>query len=643
MSAIWGYIDFNNEACSVASMAYEYKRKCRLDSIKEQPFKNALFGHGLQIINDEDEYEQLPYILDDGETIITADCILDNREDLISQLCVGVDKSRIPDGKLISLAYEKWYYDFPKHLKGLFSIAIYNHKMKELFLCTDQTASRCLYYYKDEQKYIFSTLLSPMLQVQQDLVSNEKYIKDYLALPGLLPVLSPVDTPYEDVYMVEAGNYILFDLQTSSKKCVRYYTPQNIKVSGGINKAKEQFLKVYSDAVRVACRTKGKVALTLSGGFDSTSVAVLAAKELADQNKTLTSYTYVPFYKEVAKEKKAFQITDETQLVMKTVERYPNIVPNFEDDGGKNILENMEEVIDVLEIPYKAVVNMATLLRIYKKAADSGHKIVLNGQYGNSTVSYGDINVALYHLYCHNNYAKYIQYFSSYCKLSGLSRKQSFFPLLKAFKYAKDHDNKYAGYTQQDLSNPFVKKEILEEYGLTKADEYYNLLSSANILKSHADYSKEVFYPALLNYMGEIETKLSLYTGAIIRDPTKDINIFSYCLAIPYEYFCYKGIPRYLIRGFMKDLIPEDILYPIKRKGVQNADWLMRLNKDFEEVKHQLLVEMEKGKIKEYVDEKKWDYFIKGQTDISREMESEYLHSFVLYNLSKTLKLLQFS
>ena len=59
MSAIWGRIDFNSNTCRVETMASEYKRKCKLDRIREIHYENTLFGSGLQIINDEDEYEDI--------------------------------------------------------------------------------------------------------------------------------------------------------------------------------------------------------------------------------------------------------------------------------------------------------------------------------------------------------------------------------------------------------------------------------------------------------------------------------------------------------------------------------------------------------------------------------------------------------
>ena len=154
MSAVWGHISRGKDRSSVDTMASEYRRKCKLDGITETLFKNALIGFGQQIINEEDRHEAMPYIADGGDTIIVADAIIDNKDELIEELIPvrerPADASEIPSGKLITLAYEKWHYDLARHLKGLFSVAVYNTREGKLFLCVDQCACRCLYYHADD-------------------------------------------------------------------------------------------------------------------------------------------------------------------------------------------------------------------------------------------------------------------------------------------------------------------------------------------------------------------------------------------------------------------------------------------------------------------------------------------------------------
>ena len=95
---------------------------------------------------------------------------------------------------------------------------------------------------------------------------------------------------------------------------------------------KEKFLDTYSRAAQKAVRTDDNVGISLSSGFDSSSVAALASIELEKEKKTLYSYTYVPFY-EINKEAYPENfVLDETEAVKKFAGKYPNIIANFEND-----------------------------------------------------------------------------------------------------------------------------------------------------------------------------------------------------------------------------------------------------------------------------------------------------------------------
>ena len=561
-------------------MASEYERKCKLDRITEKPFKNALFGHGLQVINDEDEFEEMPYVVDDGNTILTADCILDNRDELIKEFSISDAATLVPDGRLICMAYEKWKYDFVKHIQGLFSVAVYNSVEKKLFLCTDRTSSRCLYYFKNCNSCTFSTLISPIKKLFPNIERNEMYIKDFLLIPGLMPNISSEETPWEGIFIIEAGCSV--SVTEESVRAERYWEPEKQDLPRNINKLKEIFLDTYRKAVKKAIRTNAGVGMALSGGFDSASVAAMAAPQLHEQGKKIISYTYVPYY-DMSKQYPKRMITNESGYVQEIAKMYPNIETNFVNNDGKSFLGYIDELLDVMEIPFKAFVNLPQLLEIYRGASARGCKIFLNGQTGNASVSFGDINETVYELYRKKQYITAIKYFDNYCKLSGISRKIAFPEEVKRIKAQKNVKNYQENLDSEDI-NPFVKKELLVGYSLAERNESGMIFSFDGRMIRSEDMRYEVYTLPALSYIGAMETKLGLYTGVVIRDATRDSEVLNFCYSYPFEYYSYKGVPRYLIRGFMGDFLPSCILYPILKTGIQGADWLQRLARDQDHV-----------------------------------------------------------
>ncbi len=630
MSAIWGSIDFGAEKSHVYSMTDEYKRKCRLDGITERHFGDALFGFGLQSINDEDEYEEAPYIVDDGNTIITADCILDNRDELIKEFSLNIEPSHISDGRLICLAYEKWHYDLAKHLRGLFSIAIYNTAIKELFLCVDQTASRCLYYHVRNNAAIFSTLISPIKQVYKDIPQNEQYYIDFLTLPGLDPNANATDTPFEKVYMIEAGcNVIISGAEDTTKVRVEryYHLPTRCKHMK-IEDAKKEFRQAFAKAAEAATRTNGETSVFLSSGFDSSSVAAYSAKALALKGKNLYSYTYVPYYKMSAEDYPPNYIMDETEDVKRFAERYPNIITSFEDGGGKDCLQAMPLLLDIMEIPYKAYVNLATFSEVLDKASKNGSKVMLTGQVGNSTVSFGNINDILYHLYSRGKYLTFIRYYSKYCKLCGISRKANFkgmLSLMQCYDRALQCDGSELNQDNNELFNPYINKELF------KKSSFDNRISKDKPLTVE-EYDEYCYSTKAFAYLGAMETKLGLYSGVVLRDETRNLDIIEFCARVPYEYFCYDGVPRFFVRGTLDDMIPEHILYPIDRYGMQSCDWLKRISVNSERFWNDFIKSLENEKC---LDRDKIKEFLKSPLPIETQNAKNYQFLLVIYLLTK--------
>ena len=70
---------------------------------------------------------------------------------------------------------------------------------------------------------------------------------------------------------------------------------------------------------------------------------------------------------------------------------------------------------------------------------------------------------------------------------------------------------------------------------------------------------------------------LSLETGVIHRDPTRDPRLIELVLSLPLKVFVREGRARRLVRDYMKDLIPESIAqdeFHRGRQGVGGSDYI---------------------------------------------------------------------
>ena len=638
MSAIWGYLSYTNTIPAEFSSLMEapYRAKCNIDRYKGQRNDFLHLGCGIQYITQEAPHEVLPVFDAENGIYFTADCILDNREELISLLSDQVTATNsmlttitgstfsddtlassagttmsdstlttAPDGTLMYLGYKTWGIDCLKRFRGLFSLAVYDAKVQTLFLATDQTASRCLYYYKTGDSVCFSTLLDPIRDVCPELTYNELYLKDYLTAPGLMPNIVPTETPYAGVYKINPGCFVEITRDRVTEHS--YYSPFEAKAhhkvlgnarkhcsakhsgklsfgpfsnpSGNAKSYGKAFRALFTDCVKDALRTDSEVGISMSSGLDSAGVGALAAALLRKKDKSLYSYTYVPCMTPEP-DKNKDNVHDETAGVLKIAEMHPNIKTRFLNNEEKNCLDFLPQGLDLMEIPYKAIINLPNLYEMYCNARKEGCRVILTGQTGNATVSHGYIDDVLFDDYRRGHSLRFLSYLNNHSRKVKLSRKKELSACIRYFRHVKKI---YAteGIRELTPDNPFLAGEILKGYPYPERYAEGELPFLTSVPVDRTIYPLFLYNKATLTYLGELDTKLGLAAGVVLRDPTRDSRMLEFCAALPYHLFAYKGTPRWLIRGNFTDLLPACILDNFMRYGIQNSDWMQRIRRDW--------------------------------------------------------------
>ena len=128
------------------------------DDIRVWHNENVFLGCHAQWITPESIGEPLPFYDSERQCTITADAIIDNREELFERLQVERSKRKtMPDSQLILLAYYKWGEDSPKYLVGDFAFMIWDERKKKLFGARDFSGS---------ERFIIIGIINELLFVQ---------------------------------------------------------------------------------------------------------------------------------------------------------------------------------------------------------------------------------------------------------------------------------------------------------------------------------------------------------------------------------------------------------------------------------------------------------------------------------------------
>jgi len=101
----------------------------------------------------------------------------------------------------------------------------------------------------------------------------------------------------------------------------------------------------------------------------------------------------------------------------------------------------------------------------------------------------------------------------------------------------------------------------------------------------------------------------SAIDGVDMRDPTADLRLVSFCLAIPEEQYVGDGRSRMLIRRMMEHVLPQEIL-GLTTRGFQSADWHERITAAKHDMQVLLKRLMASPQAPRYIDLKKMQYLL---------------------------------
>jgi len=607
MSAIWGIISkTESDQTGRFKKMTEVMKQYRIDRFDSVVKENCYMGCGHQYFTNEAEYDVSPIYDEEDRVYFTADCFLYNREELF---CALSDSSLVPeetgDAKLAYLMFKKSGYEFIKELRGSFSFAIYDEKENKLHLITDHFCKRYLCYHISDEYISFASCYKPVLEAGEHKfkLSKRSIVNAYSTMTPL-NFREPEITPFEEIFHLEAAMHYTVDVKSGKIEKEQYWTPRK-SVKKLKKMSDDQYKEIFLSTFRKVCidhlRSRGETGIMLSGGLDSASVLAMVAPELNKRGRKIYSYTTIPC-KEFKPKINYSVIEDESFLIKEQQKFQPNLEPRFIDGGGENCLVNIPKYQALYDLPIKAVINGNNVFKMGEAAVKDNCSVLLGGGNGNANISYGYISnhvgLCLHRL----KFVTAISEVRKYCKICGTSSKRMFKDFLK--------DIKAYLFETANVGQYYISKENREKYGIDHlmADEKKELGSA--FVTSERQKRNFMFIPRQYIQKSLYYTLNSLEQGYLQLDPTLSVEMVELCMALPDECFVKNGVERRLVRDYMKDLMPSVITNMNKGYGVQASDFYFRINRDWDDMKDEVMGILRNPLLYEYVDKDEVDELI---------------------------------
>ena len=219
--------------------------------------------------------------------MVVADARIDDREGLSAALDIRpAERAALSDAALILRAFARWGAECPRHLLGDYAFAVWDQRKHTLFCARDHIGARPFYYAHENGLFAFASAVEALLA----LPNVPDALDETMVATRLGTILcSDARTLFHAVRKLPPGHTLTVQKSPGRREAgrvrlERYWLPERMPLASPASDDAciEQFLHLYQQAVRDRLRG-GPVGTHLSGGLDSSSIAVLAARELRRQ------------------------------------------------------------------------------------------------------------------------------------------------------------------------------------------------------------------------------------------------------------------------------------------------------------------------------------------------------------------------
>lgn len=179
------------------------------------------------------------------------------------------------DTEIILNAYLEYGDDFVEHIDGMFAIAIYDMRSKELKLYRDRMGIKPLYYYFNNGKIAFASELKALEKLFPDNVLSIDYtaLYDYL----FYRYIPTPKTMYQKCFKLPPAHRLVYSFETNKIEKLEKYWKLHINTSVERKRKTEDVkdaIRYYIEkSVRTQMVADVPVGTYLSGGIDSSIIS----------------------------------------------------------------------------------------------------------------------------------------------------------------------------------------------------------------------------------------------------------------------------------------------------------------------------------------------------------------------------------
>lgn len=456
------------------------------------------------------------------------------------------------DTEVILHMYLEYGPEFVSQLNGMFAFLIYDREQKRIVVARDHFGIKPLYFYYNKDCLIFASEIKAILRHPSVKIEpNYESIQEYLIFQYVLNE----ETFFKGVRKLLPGHYQIIDLESFQRRTVKYW---ELDFTVDTHHTEEDFTyklrELLEDTVSIQMRSDVPLGVYLSGGIDSSIVALLVSKKYSGRLKTFTgAFQEGPDFNETIFAKEVAQVCNAEMF-----EIYPS---------EKEFIDLLPKLIYYMEEPM-AGPGLFPQYMVSRLAAEQV-KVVLGGQGGDEIFGgYARYVIAYLEqalkgsIFEMNDEGEHIVSLKSI--LPKLPSLKQYIPMLRRFwkeDLFESMDQRYFRIIDRtEGDRDILNKEFKESFDLDRIfSRFQKIFNHPNTLSY---YNKMVHYdmtaslPALLH----VEDRVTMAVSLESRVPMLDHRIVDLITSMPPRMKFNGAEMKYILKRATKDLLPSKII-----------------------------------------------------------------------------------
>jgi asparagine synthase (glutamine-hydrolysing) len=344
--------------------------------------EGVALGHRRLAILDLSDAGLQPFASEDGRLQLVYNGEVYNYRELRTELEPRGHRFHTgTDTEVIVAAYREWGERCVERFNGMWAFALWDADRRRLFCSRDRIGVKPFHYRLDGGRFVFASELKAFRGDRETpLAANVHAVRDYVE-QGYVDHMG--ETFFAGIHRLPPAHSLTFG--ENGLRVWRYWglEPGDAPQGDPVEAVRELFL----DSVRLRLRSDVPIGTCLSGGLDSSAIAVTVdhllhteaenAKPIGERQRTFTAYF----------EDRGFDERPFAEAVVAQTGADAHWISFDADD----VVANVESIVETQDEPFGST-SMVAQWYVMRAAAQAGQKVMLDGQ-GSDEVFAG------YHLY----------------------------------------------------------------------------------------------------------------------------------------------------------------------------------------------------------------------------------------------------